>query len=88
MDPTSLHEWLHGLPEACLGLDCRCGSIAHGPHAETAGHARRRPSQADLAWGVWDVKPGDLRSMDNYDAGDRLANAEDPERTHRSIVDR
>ena len=41
-------------------------------------------SPADLAWGVWDVKPGDLRSMDNYDAGDRLANAEDPQPTHRS----
>jgi len=26
--------------------------------------------------------------MDNYDAGDRSANAEDPQPTHRSIVDR
>jgi hypothetical protein len=26
--------------------------------------------------------------MDTYDAGDRLANAEDPQPTHRSIVDR
>ena len=42
--------------------------------------------RCDLAWGARDVKHGHLRSMDTYDAGYRLANAEAPQPTPRSIV--